>query len=91
MKKTKNHVSASVGRKIRETRKSVGISANALAPNLGLSQQQISRYENGRTSMTIDTVVMIARQLDVSVNDLLSDYLTSEDNHKIITEYHCMH
>lgn len=41
--------------------------------------------------MTIDTVVMIARQLDVSVNDLLSDYLTSEDNHKIITEYHCMH
>ena len=28
--------------------------------------------------MTIDTVVMIAHVLHVSVNELLSDYLTSE-------------
>lgn len=81
MKKTKNHVSIGVGRKIKETRKFAGISANALGQKLGLSQQQISRYENGKSSMTIDIVVMIARQLDISVNDLLSDYLhASEDN-----------
>lgn len=83
MKKTKNHVSTSVGRKIKETRKLAGISANALAQKLGLSQQQVSPYENGGSSMTIDTVVMIASQLDVSVNELLSDYLASEDNSDI--------
>ncbi|MEM8141987.1 helix-turn-helix transcriptional regulator, partial [Morganella morganii] len=44
MKKTKNHVSTSVGRKIKEIRKSNGISGNDLAKKLGLTQQQISRY-----------------------------------------------
>uniref|UniRef100_UPI003B00B7B5 helix-turn-helix domain-containing protein n=1 Tax=Morganella morganii TaxID=582 RepID=UPI003B00B7B5 len=45
---------------------------------LGLTQQQISRYESGKSLMTIDTVVMIAHVLHVSVNELLSDYLASE-------------
>lgn len=78
MKKTKNHVSTSVGRKIKEIRKSNGISGNDLAKKLGLTQQQISRYESGQSVMSIDTVVMIAHVLHVSVNELLSDYLASE-------------
>lgn len=78
MKKIKNSVSASVGRKIKDIRKSAGISGDDLAKKLGLTQQQISRYECGKTSMTIDTVVMIAHVLHVSVNELLSDYIASE-------------
>ncbi|MEM8329890.1 helix-turn-helix transcriptional regulator, partial [Morganella morganii] len=71
-------VSTSVGRKIKEIRKSNGISGNDLAKKLGLTQQQISRYESGQSVMSIDTVVMIAHVLHVSVNELLSDYLASE-------------
>lgn len=78
MKNTKNNVSASVGRKIKGIRKLAGMSGYDLAQRLGLSQQQISRYECGQTSMTIDTVVMIAHVLNISVNELLDDYLTSE-------------
>ena len=78
MKNTKNSVSASVGRKIKDIRKSAGISGDDLAKKLGLTQQQISRYESGQSLMTIDTVVMIAHVLHVSVNELLSDYLASE-------------
>ena len=78
MKKIKNSVSASVGRKIKDIRKSAGISGDDLAKKLGLTQQQISRYESGQSLMTIDTVVMIAHVLHVSVNELLSDYLASE-------------
>ncbi|HHN8457343.1 TPA: helix-turn-helix domain-containing protein [Morganella morganii] len=78
MKNTKNSVSASVGRKIKDIRKSAGISGEELAKKLGLTQQQISRYESGQSVMSIDTVVMIAHVLHVSVNELLSDYLASE-------------
>ncbi|EPL3047535.1 helix-turn-helix domain-containing protein [Morganella morganii] len=78
MKETKHNVSASVGRKIKKVRKSAGISGNDFAKKLGLTQQQISRYECGQTSMTIDTVFMVAHVLHVSVDELLSDYLTSE-------------
>lgn len=78
MKNTKNSVSASVGRKIKDIRKSAGISGEKLAKKLGLTQQQISRYESGQSVMSIDTVVMIAHVLHVSVNELLSDYLASE-------------
>lgn len=78
MKKIKNSVSASVGRKIKDIRKSAGISGDDLAKKLGLTQQQISRYESGQSVMSIDTVVMIAHVLHVSVNELLSDYLASE-------------
>ncbi|MEQ4787788.1 helix-turn-helix transcriptional regulator [Morganella morganii] len=78
MKKTKHNVSASVGRKIQEIRKLNGLSGDDLAKKLGLTQQQISRYESGQSLMTIDTVVMIAHVLHVSVNELLSDYLASE-------------
>ena len=78
MKNTKNSVSASVGRKIKDIRKSAGMSGEELAKKLGLTQQQISRYESGQSVMSIDTVVMIAHVLHVSVNELLSDYLTSE-------------
>ncbi|EBQ6151503.1 helix-turn-helix transcriptional regulator [Morganella morganii] len=78
MKKIKNSVSASVGLKIKDIRKSAGISGDDLAKKLGLTQQQISRYESGQSLMTIDTVVMIAHVLHVSVNELLSDYLASE-------------
>lgn len=78
MKNTKNSVSASVGHKIKKIRKSAGISGDCLAKKLGLTQQQISRYESGQSLMTIDILVMIAHELHVSVNELLSDYLSSE-------------
>ena len=89
MKKTKNHVSTSVGRKIKEIRKSNGISGNDLAKKLGLTQQQISRYESGQSVMSIDTVVMIAHVLHVSVNELLSDYLASEYSDIMLLMSHC--
>ena len=77
-KSRKNSVSTAVGRKIKAVRKYQSISGNQLAQLTGLTQQQISRYESGKTSMTIDTIVRIAQALDISVAVLLDDYLTPE-------------
>ena len=79
-KSRKNSVSTAVGRKIKAVRKYHSISGNQLAQLTGLTQQQISRYESGKTSMTIDTIVRIAQALDISVAVLLDDYLTPEDD-----------
>ncbi|EPJ3802174.1 helix-turn-helix domain-containing protein [Morganella morganii] len=90
MKNKDNYVNTCVGRKIRATRESVGMTESQLAQLTGLSQQQISRYESGKTSMTIDTVVMIAHALDISLSKLLSDYLpaSEEDNSVILVIPH---
>lgn len=89
MKNRRNPVSTNVGRRIKEARKSLRMSGGQLAQLTGLTQQQVSRYESGKTSMTIDTVVMIAHTLNVSLNGLLSDYLTSPeyDNCAILLNY----
>lgn len=80
MTNTKNSVGINIGLKIKDARISAGMSGNDLARNIGVSQQQVSRYESGQTPMTINTVIMIAHVLHVSVNELLSDYLASEYN-----------
>ena len=74
----KNSVDINIGCKIKDARISAGMSGNDLAIKIGVSQQQVSRYESGQTPMTINTVIMIAHVLNVSVNELLSDYLSSE-------------
>lgn len=78
MTNTKNSVDINIGCKIKDARISAGMSGNDLAIKIGVSQQQVSRYESGQTPMTINTVIMIAHVLNVSVNELLSDYLSSE-------------
>ncbi|HBC0990304.1 TPA: helix-turn-helix transcriptional regulator [Escherichia coli] len=75
----KNFVSANIGNKIKNIRKSAGISGDTLAKNLGISQQQVSRYESGKSSMSIDMVILISYALNVSVNKLLSDFLDSDN------------
>ncbi|HDS2912607.1 TPA: helix-turn-helix transcriptional regulator, partial [Morganella morganii subsp. morganii] len=55
----KNTASARLGKKIKEIRKSYKMSGNELARKLGMSQQQVSRYESGKSSMTIDTIILI--------------------------------
>ncbi|WP_052116717.1 helix-turn-helix domain-containing protein [Morganella morganii] len=80
MKSMKSSVSANIGGKIKKIRKSAGISGAELSHKLGVSQQQVSRYELGQSAMTIDIIVMIANILDTSLIELLADYLISECN-----------
>lgn len=75
MNETKKTIDVGMGRKIKKARKSAGISGADLAKKLGVSQQQVSRYELGQTPMTISMVIMISHALNLSINELLSDYL----------------
>ncbi|EMJ4843575.1 TPA: helix-turn-helix transcriptional regulator [Morganella morganii] len=71
-----NDASISVGKKIKEIRKSMGISGSCLAKRVGVSQQQISRYESGQTPMTIDMLIMISHVLNCPITKLLSEIIS---------------
>jgi transcriptional regulator with XRE-family HTH domain len=62
-----------LGEKIRQLRSERGWSQSELAARLGGDPGQISRYETGKISPSIDVVVKLAEAFDVSADYLLID------------------
>jgi len=64
-------------RNTKRIRKEKGMSLRELAKKSGLSASFLSNYENGKTNITISSLMQIAKALDVSVKALLA---TEEDS-----------
>ncbi|PHM74459.1 helix-turn-helix domain-containing protein [Xenorhabdus kozodoii] len=62
-----------VGIRIQKKRKELGITATALAKQLGLSQQQLSRYERGTNRINITHLVKIAEILNTPIEWFFQD------------------
>lgn len=63
-------VDASVGAKIRERRKALGISQMSLAEKLGVTFQQVQKYEKGTNRVSASKLYQIAGILRVELEDL---------------------
>nr|WP_282557847.1 helix-turn-helix transcriptional regulator [Providencia burhodogranariea] len=74
------NVNQIVGKEIRKRRKKLGLSGIELAELIGISQQQISRYERGECNITLENLFSWANALDVSLIYFLSDELFSIEN-----------
>ncbi|WP_042851492.1 helix-turn-helix domain-containing protein [Providencia rettgeri] len=61
-----------IGYFIRNKRKGMDITGKDLGAMLNVSQQQISRYENGVTNITVGMLNEILNILDVSWEEFLS-------------------
>lgn len=61
------------GRRLRETRKSVGVSAEQLAIDTGRTTYSIHGYERGRIQPPLDVAARLAAALGCTVDDLLDD------------------
>ncbi|HEV2327696.1 MAG TPA: helix-turn-helix transcriptional regulator [Verrucomicrobiae bacterium] len=59
-----------LGETIRAKRKGAKISQEKLAEKAGLSTVFISRVERGKESPSVDSLVKIAKALEISVHDL---------------------
>jgi transcriptional regulator with XRE-family HTH domain len=66
-------VTMPLGERIRQLRAERGWSQGELAARLGGDPGQISRYETGKISPSIDVVVKLAEAFDVSADYLLID------------------
>ena len=62
-----------MGVNIRARRKALGISQTTLADAVGLTFQQIQKYERGFNRVSFSRLVEIAHALDWRVTDLIAD------------------
>lgn len=57
-----------IGKMIKERRRLLGIPQQVLAEKLGITYQQIQRYENGKNKISVEGIQIIARALGLSVS-----------------------
>ena len=66
-----------IGKRIKATRLSRGITQEQLAEKVNLSLTSISRLENGKAMVSIEKLFNIATALNTDLAILLCDYITS--------------
>ena len=60
-----------LGQRIAEHRKARGITQVELAKTLGIAQQTLAHYEGGTVRIAVATLTIVAKALDVTIEDLL--------------------
>lgn len=63
-----------IGSKIREARVMRGLSQEKLSEALGLTFQQVQKYEKGTNRVAVSTLLVIANALQVKPLDLIPEY-----------------
>ncbi len=66
-------IGAELGERVRKRRLELDITARELARRSGLSASFISQVERGKTNVSLESLRVIAEQLDVSILHFLSD------------------
>nr|CAC9238810.1 transcriptional repressor DicA [Providencia rettgeri] len=70
-------------KKKKNRRKELGLSGANLADKLNLSQQQISRYENGINKIPINHLVDIAEALNCPIEWFFQGYVSNSKSNKM--------
>ncbi len=76
-----DEVDAHVGRRLRQRRIALGISQEQLGSELGLTFQQIQKYEKGQNRISAGRLYKIAQILSVSVEHFYEGLVGSSDAH----------
>jgi transcriptional regulator with XRE-family HTH domain len=76
-------IDLAVGARIRAQRKAVAMSQTVLAEGVGLTFQQIQKYERGANRVSASVLVRIAAHLGVAPSELLSDSAPSKAQGKL--------
>lgn len=66
----------SMGKRIRLARQKKGFTQEALATEIDISTTYMSSIENGKTKLSLGTLVLIANALDTTTDSLLYDSTT---------------
>ena len=73
MPKANSHsVDKAIGGRLKLFRQRANLSQTALGKHLGVSFQQVQKYENGTNRISAASLMKIARFLNISIGDLLS-------------------
>ena len=86
MKREINEISKMIGHKIKLRRKSLGLTQDQLARCLGLTFQQIQKYESGVNNVSICNLYKLSKILKVNVNYFINNNIINKDNTDIETK-----
>lgn len=68
-----NEVDAQVGQRLRELRMLAGLSQSDLAATIGLTFQQLQKYERGVNRISASKLYLLARHLNIPVSTFFAD------------------
>lgn len=72
-----------LGKRIREERQKLNLTQEKLAEDVNISTAYLGQIERGERSVTLDKLIPIANRLGVSIDFLLSDYITNADDNTL--------
>jgi transcriptional regulator with XRE-family HTH domain len=64
---------AALGERIRHRRRDLGMSQSALGAKLGITFQQVQKYENGTNRVSATMLLKLSDALAMPVNEILHD------------------
>ena len=73
---------ALLGQKLKSMRCIVGLSQAELATSIGVTFQQLQKYERGKNRVSVSTLLKIADTLDQPVESILNDLIQMEKKPK---------
>ena len=79
MAKRIENIDVEVGSRIKEFRKIRGVTQTDLATALGVTFQQVQKYEKGTNRISVGSLVAICRVLNIEPMDLLGVYFGSSE------------
>lgn len=71
-----------IGNKIYQLRRSLNMTQQELAEKTGIAVTFLSEIENGRKSMSVDTLIKLSRGLHVSLDTIVFGHDNSNDMQK---------
>ncbi len=77
-------VDVTVGRRLRDRRTLLGMSQSTLADAVGLTFQQIQKYERGANRISASRLYQFASLLDVGVDYFFEDVDASDAKHDLL-------
>ncbi|UNF51731.1 helix-turn-helix domain-containing protein [Bartonella krasnovii] len=89
--KNPHFIDVLIGKRIRHRRIAMGLSQKALGSFLGVSFQQIQKYEKGLNRVSAKCLLEIATKLQVPISffyaDIVTKDITTKDNHTHNDQY----
>ena len=71
-----------IGNKIYQLRRSINMTQQELAEKVGISVTFLSEIENGRKSMSVDTLIKLSKRLQVSLDTIVFGKDAEDDMQK---------
>jgi len=75
----KTEIDKKIGKKMLELRLSKGLSRDSMAEAIGVTHQQIAKYESGFNRLSVGRLLEVAKALDADPSYFYSDLVVDED------------